>query len=64
MCLFDSNIELFYQGAAVGCLSLALSTSPSSSHVRDMLFEEVSAGEVLIIQNVFKYLKKIHRKEK
>ncbi|XP_054824289.1 uncharacterized protein LOC129322185 isoform X2 [Prosopis cineraria] len=30
-------------GSALGCLSLALSTSPSSAHVRKMLFEEVSS---------------------
>ncbi|KAI4326769.1 hypothetical protein L6164_019306 [Bauhinia variegata] len=32
--------------AAVGCLTSALSTSPSSAHVRKMLSEELSAGFV------------------
>ncbi|XP_028756041.1 HEAT repeat-containing protein 6-like isoform X1 [Neltuma alba] len=31
-------------GSALGCLSLALSTSPSSVNVRKMLLEEVSSG--------------------
>ncbi|KAI9092290.1 hypothetical protein K1719_027790 [Acacia pycnantha] len=31
-------------GSALGCLSLVLSTSPSSVHVRKMLSEEVSSG--------------------
>ncbi|XP_027343475.1 HEAT repeat-containing protein 6 isoform X2 [Abrus precatorius] len=32
--------------AAIGCLTLALSTSPSSAHIKKMLYDEVSSGYI------------------
>ncbi|KAL2334265.1 hypothetical protein Fmac_015478 [Flemingia macrophylla] len=34
--------------AAIGCLTLALSTSPSSAQIRTMLYDEVSSGHIEI----------------
>ncbi|MCH98439.1 HEAT repeat-containing protein 6-like, partial [Trifolium medium] len=42
--------------AAVGCLTLALSTSPSSAQVRKMLYDEVSSGIFYIVLLMLKVI--------
>ncbi|KAL3015725.1 hypothetical protein AAZX31_06G172400 [Glycine max] len=47
--------------AAIGCLTLALSTSPSSAQIRKMLYDEVSSGYIVtekksgVLSTLFEY---------
>ncbi|XP_022636863.1 uncharacterized protein LOC106762274 isoform X9 [Vigna radiata var. radiata] len=49
--------------AAIGCLTLALSTSPSPAQIRNMLCDEVSSGHIEtekkfgVLSTLFEYLK-------
>lgn len=48
MFLLYSNAWFCLQATAINCLSAALSVSPLSIEVKDMLVAEVSAGNLIV----------------
>uniref|UniRef100_A0A0R0JNB1 DUF4042 domain-containing protein n=1 Tax=Glycine max TaxID=3847 RepID=A0A0R0JNB1_SOYBN len=56
-----SDRSSLLQAAAIGCLTLALSTSPSSAQIRKMLYDEVSSGYIVtekksgVLSTLFEY---------